>query len=237
MKRQIIPLDRVVKCHVNSLDDSAAYEAGIAYEAGTLVTFNGNSYTAIVDIEDTDTDTPSDAPEKWALTPDAFGSYASDPSLENRVTALEAFDAAIPDGYLYMGRDSVAVTAEATDTYSEALDAIALAGYGVVQNLADDEILQVSTLVISQVATLIARPTLSQNTDTFLNMVVSNTSANASGFSSLNGTLFSGSGTSTLFSFGYASGTSTFAELSNNQLNSDRTITLYYDVYKKIKTS
>lgn len=235
MARQIIPIDKVVKCHVNSNDSSPTYESGVAYAAGTLVNYNGDSYTAIVDIEDSDTDTPLDAPEKWALTPNAFRS-SGDSGLADRVDALEAFDAAIPDGYVYMGRDSVAVTAEATDTYSEALDAIALEGYGVVQNLADDEILQVSTLVISQVATLIARPVLSQNSDTFLNMVVSNTSANASGFSSLNGTLFSGSGTSTLFSFGYASGTSTFTELSNNQLNNDRTITLYYDVYKKIKS-
>ena len=37
MARQIIPIDKVVKCHVNSNDSSPTYESGTAYAAGTLV--------------------------------------------------------------------------------------------------------------------------------------------------------------------------------------------------------
>ena len=74
MTRQVITLDKIHKCHVVESGDSAGYpiyEASTAYEAGTLV-FDSNSnqfWCSIVPIEDTDTDTPLDAPDKWAFVP------------------------------------------------------------------------------------------------------------------------------------------------------------------------
>lgn len=74
MTRQVITLDKVRKCHVVESGDDAGsfvYEAQTAYEAGTLVFDSDNSifWCSIVDIEDTDTDTPIDAPDKWAFVP------------------------------------------------------------------------------------------------------------------------------------------------------------------------
>ena len=74
MTRQIITLDKVRKCHVVESGDDAGYfiyEAATAYEAGTLVFDNVNNmfWCSIVDIEDTDTDTPLEAPDKWAFVP------------------------------------------------------------------------------------------------------------------------------------------------------------------------
>lgn len=74
MTRQVITLDKIHKCHVVESGDDAGkfiYEAGVAYEAGTLVFDNVNNmfWCSIVDIEDTDTDTPLDAPDKWAFVP------------------------------------------------------------------------------------------------------------------------------------------------------------------------
>ena len=78
MTRQIITLNKITKCHVVADGDSAGwfnYEAGTAYEAGTLVyDSNSNSFwCSIVPIEATDTDTPLEAPSKWAFVP-VFGS-------------------------------------------------------------------------------------------------------------------------------------------------------------------
>lgn len=74
MTRQVITLDKVRKCHVVESGDDAGffiYEAGVAYESGTLVFDNVNNmfWCSIVDIEDTDTDTPLEAPDKWAFVP------------------------------------------------------------------------------------------------------------------------------------------------------------------------
>ena len=89
--RALIPAERLNIAHVNSVDGSTDYESGAEYKAGTVVTYNGNTYVANIDIEDTDTDTPDAAPEKWGLCPNAKslveGGEMAD--LENRVAALE----------------------------------------------------------------------------------------------------------------------------------------------------
>ena len=90
--RQVTPVNKVVKCHVNSVDGTPAYEGGVAYEAGTLVTLDGVSYVSIVDIEDTDADTPPAAPDRWSVSPDSFASSSGGgggSGLETRVAALE----------------------------------------------------------------------------------------------------------------------------------------------------
>ena len=74
MTRQVITLDKIHKCHVIETGESAGflgYEAETAYEAGTLV-FDGENnmfWCSIVDISAEDTDTPLEAPDKWAFVP------------------------------------------------------------------------------------------------------------------------------------------------------------------------
>lgn len=142
MKRQIIPIEKVVKCHVNSIDNGTAYEAGTAYESGTLVTYNGNSYTSIVDIEDSDTDAPDEAPDKWALTPDAFGSYASDPALDARVTSIED---AIDTMKVLKTTGYCEVTAS-TDTGASLVAKLVTAMNAIIAALPDDETLEIIRL-------------------------------------------------------------------------------------------
>ena len=73
MTRQVITLDKIRKCHVVESGDAAGYfvyETETAYEAGTLVIDENNmSWCSIVDIEATDTDTPLEAPDRWAFVP------------------------------------------------------------------------------------------------------------------------------------------------------------------------
>lgn len=141
MARQIIPIDRVVKCHVNSDDSSPTYEAGVAYEAGTLVNYNGDSYTAIVDIEDSDTDTPAEAPEKWALTPNAFRS-SGDSGLTEKVAAIEE---AIDTMKVLKTTGYCEVTAD-TDTGATLCAKLVTAMNAIIAALADDETLEIVQL-------------------------------------------------------------------------------------------
>ena len=74
MTRQVITLDKIRKCHVVETGDAAGsctYESETAYEAGTLVFDSENNmfWCSIVPIESTDTDTPLEAPDKWAFVP------------------------------------------------------------------------------------------------------------------------------------------------------------------------
>ena len=89
--RQLTPSERLIKCHVNSVDGSPTYESGIAYEKDTVVQYQGVPYMAIIDIEDTDTDTPDAAPDRWSIVPDAnsLAAEGAITNLETRVTALE----------------------------------------------------------------------------------------------------------------------------------------------------
>lgn len=139
--RQIIPVEKVVKCHVNSNDSSPTYEAGTAYAAGTLVNYNGDSYTSIIDIEDTDSDTPADAPEKWALTPNAFRSNG-DSGLTEKVTAIED---AIDTMKVLKTTGLCEVTASA-DTGASLCAKLVAAMNEIVAALADDETLEIVSL-------------------------------------------------------------------------------------------
>lgn len=89
--RPLVNIERLTTAHVNSIDGSMTYESGISYKANTTVSYNGSLYTANVDIEDTDTDTPDIAPDKWSLTINASESGTSGDisALAARVSALE----------------------------------------------------------------------------------------------------------------------------------------------------
>ena len=87
--RSIIPIEDIRVAHVNSDDNSTAYESGVGYKAGTLVTYDGVAYVAATDIADDDPDTPNAAPLKWGLVPNAFTSGGDDSGLASRVSALE----------------------------------------------------------------------------------------------------------------------------------------------------
>ena len=138
MTRQIIPIDKVVKCHVNTDDSSPTYESGTAYAAGTLVNYNGDSYTAIVDIEDTDADTPADAPLKWALTPNAFRS-SGDSGLTEKVAAIED---AIDTMKVLKTTGYCEVTAD-NDTGASLCAKLVTAMNTIIAALADDETLEI----------------------------------------------------------------------------------------------
>ena len=87
--RSLIPIEDVRVAHVNTDDNSTAYESGVAYKAGTLVTYEGAAYVAASDIAEDDTDLPNAAPLKWGLVPNAFTSGGDDSGLASRVTTLE----------------------------------------------------------------------------------------------------------------------------------------------------
>ena len=137
-ERQIIPIDRVVKCHVNSVDGSPTYESGIAYKAGTLVILDDTPYTAIVDIADDDSDTPDLAPEKWAMTPNAFREGSGgDGGLSARVTALEN---TIDNKFLLTESiTSLQEKADGTKTVGQILDDLAADVLAAAAELSDDQ--------------------------------------------------------------------------------------------------
>ena len=89
--RALVNIERLTTAHVNSIDGSMTYESGIAYKANTTVSYNGSLYTANVDIEDTDSDTPDAAPDKWSMTINASdaGTSGDISALAARVSALE----------------------------------------------------------------------------------------------------------------------------------------------------
>lgn len=64
--RQLIPIDKCVKCHVNSVDGSMEYEAGVAYEAGEVVTENTKIFLPISALSASHVGIPSETPDKWA---------------------------------------------------------------------------------------------------------------------------------------------------------------------------
>ena len=61
-------MNKITKCHVNETGDDADW---FNYEAGTLVfdPVSNAFWCSIVPIEATDTDTPLEAPDKWAFVP------------------------------------------------------------------------------------------------------------------------------------------------------------------------
>ena len=64
--RQLIPIDKCVKCHVNSVDGSTDYESGVAYEAGEVVTEDDKIYLPIQALTSSHIGPPSSEPESWA---------------------------------------------------------------------------------------------------------------------------------------------------------------------------
>lgn len=235
--RQIIPIDDVVKCHANSLDGSPSYESGAFYAAGTLVTYDGEAYTSIVDIEDTDSDTPDAAPTKWALTPNAFRSSGGEGGLSGRVAALEEFDENIPDGYVWLERTSVSGTFE-NKTFSEILDGLAADLFTAVQALDDDSIIVPSYVVIVGNVQTNIRPYIFDNQAEHGNFVFSAVSSTSGGFIFWSGVAYSDSASSTLHHLTIASdGTIQFTDKGAASAGASRTAGVYYDVYKKIKQS
>lgn len=108
--RPLVNIERLTTAHVNSVDGSMTYESGVAYKANTTVSYNGSLYTANVDIEDTDTDTPDAAPEKWSMTINAPDSGTSGDisaltarvaALEDEVDELKVTDNIVYDSYTY----------------------------------------------------------------------------------------------------------------------------------------
>lgn len=151
--RALIPAERLNIAHVNSVDGSTDYESGTEYKAGTVVTYNGNTYVANIDIEDTDTDTPDAAADKWGLCPNAKslveGGEVAD--LENRVAALETTvgdensglvkdvdDIRTLNGYAYVADHEVSITPDTTKTVGENLTALYDAVNDYLASLDDD---------------------------------------------------------------------------------------------------
>lgn len=144
--RSLIPVEDVRVAHVNSEDNSTTYESGVAYKAGTLVTYEGASYVAATDIAEDDTDLPNAAPLKWGLVPNAFTSGGDDSGLASRVSALEE-DMTTAQGDILdlqshgnVSIDTVQVTVESGKTIVEALTALGNAALAYVQALEDDEV-------------------------------------------------------------------------------------------------
>ena len=137
--RSIIPIEDIRVAHVNSEDNSTAYESGVAYKAGTLVTYEGTSYVAASDIAEDDTDLPNEAPLKWGLVPNAFTSGSDDSGLASRVSALES-DVTDLQSHGNVSIDTVQVTVESGKTIAEALAALGDAALAYVQALEDDEV-------------------------------------------------------------------------------------------------
>lgn len=137
--RSIIPIEDIRVAHVNSDDNSTAYESGVAYKAGTLVTYEGAAYVAAADIAEDDTDLPNAAPLKWGLVPNAFTSGGDDSGLASRVSALES-DVTDLQSHGNVSIDTVQVTVESGKTIVEALTALGDAALAYVQALEDDEV-------------------------------------------------------------------------------------------------
>ena len=239
MTRQIIPVDRVVKCHVNSVDGSTNYEASTAYEAGTLVTFNDMPYVAIIDIEDSDTDTPIEAPAKWGLTPNALGANAESYDLDSRVDALETFVAAIPDGYAFIGQDSLSVTDE-NGTYSSGLDLLASSALEFAQSLDDDElIIPFSVYIEGSYSIISIQLGVKTNAATAFNIVGNVIADGAPTVNLIKMAAYSGATASVIYRLRYtvADGTWSYTDLSNSSTGDSKVYTLYYLKFKKIKNS
>ena len=137
--RSLIPIEDVRVAHVNSEDNSTTYETGVAYKAGTLITYEGASYVAATDIAEDDTDLPNEAPLKWGLVPNAFTSGGDDSGLASRVSALEGEVTDLQShGNIII--DAVSANVEAGKTLVEALTALGNAALAYVAALEDDEV-------------------------------------------------------------------------------------------------
>ena len=147
--RSLLPIEDIRVAHVNSEDNSTAYESGVAYKAGTLVTYEGAAYVAATDIADDDSDTPNAAPLKWGLVPNAFTQGNDDSGLASRVTALEEemptkADKSFTDELINMCVLKEFKTVEITtdsDTYATACSKLMVALNTAIAALPDDCVL------------------------------------------------------------------------------------------------
>lgn len=137
--RSLIPVEDIRVAHVNSEDNSTTYESGVAYKAGTMVTYEGAAYVAATDIAEDDTDLPNAAPLKWGLVPNAFTSGGDDSGLATRVSALES-EVTDLQSHGNVIIDDVTVSVVAGKTMVEALTALGDAALAYIQALEDDEI-------------------------------------------------------------------------------------------------
>lgn len=133
--RPLVNIERLTTAHVNSVDGSMTYESGVEYKANTTVSYNGSLYTANVDIEDTDTDTPDEAPDRWSLTINAseVGTSGDISALAARVTALEETVGDDTDG-LVKDVDDLTTEVQKRLTYTS----LASSNYQLFDVLGDD---------------------------------------------------------------------------------------------------
>ena len=157
--RPLVNLERLTTAHVNSVDGSMTYESGVEYKANPTVSYNGSLYTANVDIENTDTDTPDAAPEKWSMTINASetGTSGDISALAARVTALEGEVEDLNDNmdvvknitdratntYALMGQNYLEVVQEAGDTYGSVFVKLIAALNNAITALGDNERVEV----------------------------------------------------------------------------------------------
>ena len=67
MFRAYVSPENITKVYINSNDGTAAWESGVQYEIGTLVTYNGQAYIARNAVPDS-ADNPEEAASYWART-------------------------------------------------------------------------------------------------------------------------------------------------------------------------
>jgi hypothetical protein len=131
-----------------SIDGSMTYESGKAYKANTTVSYNGSLYTATVDIEDTDTDTPDAAPDKWSMTINAPSSDTSGDisALAARVTALED---TVSGKLVQIGLGHTEnYTPAASETWAEKIGKLRTQMQSILEGIEDDERIRITEIIL-----------------------------------------------------------------------------------------
>lgn len=67
--RAFVCTSKIERVHINSNDGTEAWESGVKYGIGTLVSYSGLYFISRKDVPDTITN-PIGAPEYWAQTED-----------------------------------------------------------------------------------------------------------------------------------------------------------------------
>ena len=152
------------------------------------------------------------------------------------VNTLNEFKTDIPDGYLFMSRESFSDTIE-NGTYSTCLDTLAAHLLTVAQALEDDELIMVDEVVLVGNASMLVRANSFTNQATATNIVCSVVSSSDAMFIMWNGILYSGTGTSTLQHLQYtvSSGNWSFANDGPASSGASKTVTCFYKKFKKVK--
>lgn len=242
MVRTLIPAEKLNKCHVNSIDGSSAYEPETEYQEGTVVTYQGKTYVANVDIEASDTDTPDEAAAKWALSPDAFPKSGEISDLEDRVSTLETEVGGIEDvlsavdGFMlpYKSVESLQITANGVKTVSALYDELYAAFDTLVGSLEDNDEVMPVKLGVGGLATLDSLIGTSYFTkESGIGPTYYSAVNASSSIINVYSATFTGSGSS-LNKVAQSSGTTTPTDLSS-QVPADGTkVTLFYKRYRLI---